>query len=70
MTTIIITTWFGRWDEAAALLKHYGMTLSIENIVQVQHEDISRCLLTIWNLAADSVIAGFTVNSEGIRATV
>ena len=68
MTTIIVTTWFGRRDEAAQQLKRAGLTLTIENTVNIENKRISATLFELWSLTADSVIAGFTIEADKIRA--
>lgn len=68
MTTIAITTFFGRWDEAAHQLKRAGLTLTVENTVEVEHSAIPKTLFELWSLAAGNVIAGFTVLAEKIQA--
>jgi hypothetical protein len=68
MTTIITTTFFGRWDEAAHQLKRAGLTLTVENTVEVEHDAIEATLFKFWSLAAENVIAGFTIEAEKIQA--
>jgi len=68
MTTITITTFFGRWDEAAHQLKRAGLTLTVENTVEVEHTTIAATLFELWSLSAGNIIAGFTIQAEKIQA--
>jgi len=68
MTTIAITTFFGRWDEAAHQLKRAGLTLTVENTIEVENKAISATLFELWSLAAGNVVAGFTIEAEKIQA--
>ena len=68
MTTIAITTFFGRWDEAAHQLKRAGLTLTVENTIEVENKAISATLFELWSLAAGNAIAGFTIEAEKIQA--
>lgn len=68
MTTIAVTTFFGRWDEAAHQLKRAGLTLTVENTIEVEHTAIASALFELWALAAGHVIADFTVQAERIQA--
>jgi hypothetical protein len=68
MTTIAITTFFGRWDEAAHQLKRAGLTLTVENTIEVENKAISAILFELWSLAAGNVVAGFTIVAEKIQA--
>jgi hypothetical protein len=68
MTTIAITTFFGRWDEAAHQLKRAGLTLTVENTIEVENKAISATLFELWSLAAGNVVAGFTIVAEKIQA--
>ncbi len=68
MTKIIIVTIFGRRDEAATRLQGEGMTLTIENTVEVSSKHIESALLKLWQLAAEGVIGEFRVKAEDISA--
>ena len=68
MTTITITTFFGRWDEAAHQLKRAGLTLTVENTIEIEHTAIVAALVELWGLAASHIIAGFTIQAEMIQA--
>ena len=69
MTTIHIVTVFGRWDEAYERLQKIGLTLTIENTVDVPHTSaLPSQLYELWYLAAVGIIESFTVKAGDIRA--
>ena len=67
ITTIIITTTFGRWDEAYEELEKLGLTLTVNNTITVESEKIEEVLLQLWELTVDNTIDGFTVSQEHIK---
>lgn len=68
MTTIMILTELGKWDEAARQFGQVGLTLTRENTITVMNEEVQTALFAIWWLAAAGVIAGFSVESGDIHA--
>ncbi len=68
MTIVKVTTKFGQWDEAAERLAQQGLTLTVENTIEVSHRQIQRGLFEIFYLCAADVLAGFSVDAQDIKA--